>query len=78
VNFNLEDVSLKYTFKKKMPILGFKPTRFVSEKYCYHTLTGSATTSCGEQQFSDNIHPLQQSITKLMNFNSRFNLKFSK
>jgi len=44
-----------------MSIPGLEPTQFVSEEYCYHMLMGSATTSCGEQRLSDNIHPLQQS-----------------
>jgi hypothetical protein len=39
----------------------FEPKQLVSEEYCYHMLTSSATTGFGEQPSFGKIHPLQQS-----------------
>jgi len=54
---------------------------FVSEDYCHHELTRSATSGCGTQLHFSNIHPWKQSypatrLGKLMTSNSCFNFEF--
>jgi len=65
-----------------MLTLELEPMQFVSEEYCHHALTRSATSGYGKQPSFRNIHPWKQSqqvtrLGKLMAFNSCFNFKLS-
>jgi len=39
-----------------MLTLGHEPIQFVSEEYCHHVLTRSATSGCDKQPPFRNIH----------------------
>jgi hypothetical protein len=56
-------VSIKHIQKEKknyMLTLGLEPIQFVSEEYCQHALTRSATSGCGEELTFCSIHPWKQ------------------
>jgi len=60
---NLSVCDYKTYSKRKNHILtlGLKPMYFVSEEYCHHVLTHSATSNCGKQPPFRNIHVWKQS-----------------
>jgi len=63
-------------------LLRIEPMYLVSEEYCHHALTRSATSVCSKQPPFRNIHPWKHSyqvtrLGKLMTFNSCINFKLS-